>query len=84
MTVARVCATFKDLSCYLSSSQVTHYVSWLVGGMSELVTSRLAAAGIHGDAHVDRDDGGHDVDCEEVIDGARSRAEPVLGIWFLL
>ena len=52
--------------------------------MSELVTSRLAAADVHGDAHVDRDEGGHDVNCEEVLDGDHSSVEPVLGIWFFV
>ena len=52
--------------------------------MSELITFRSAAADVRGDAYVDRDEGGHDVDCEEVIEGAQSRVEPVLGIWFLL
>ena len=59
-------------------------VVWLVGCMPELITSRSAAADVHGDAPVDRDEGGPDVDCEEVLDGAQSRLEPVLGIWFLL
>ena len=44
--------------------------------MSELVTSRLAAADVHGDAHVDWDEGGHDVDCDEVLDGAQCSVEP--------
>ena len=80
MIAARVCATFKDL--ILPGN--TLCVVWLVGCMSELVTSRLAAADVHGDAPVDRDEGGHDVDCEEVLDGAQPSVEPVLGIWFLL
>ena len=42
--------------------------------MSELVTSRwLAVADVLGEAHVDRDEGVDDVDCEEVLDEVQSR-----------
>ena len=46
--------------------------------MPELVTSRwLAVADVLGEAHVDRDEGVYDVDCEEVLNGAQYSVEPV-------
>ena len=50
--------------------------------MPELVTSRSAAADVLGDAHVDRDERGHAVDCEEVFDGTQSGVEPEPVNWF--
>ena len=53
--------------------------------MPELITSRSAAADVHGDAHVDRDrEGGHAVDCAEVLDGAQSSVEPERVYGFVL
>ena len=73
--IARVCATFEDLSCnFLLLLGNNLCIVWLVGCMPELVTSRSAAAeaDVLGDAHVDRDGRGHAVDCVEVLDGAQS------------
>ena len=72
---ARVCATFKDLSCdFLLLLGNDFCIVWLVGCMPEFATSRsaAAAAAVLGDAHGDRDGGGHAVDCVEVLDGAQS------------
>ena len=45
MISARVCATFKDLSCnFLLLLGNNLCIVWLVGCMPELVTSRSAAA----------------------------------------
>ena len=72
---ARVCATFKDLSCdFLLLLGNDFCIVWLVGCMPEFATSRsaAAAAAVLGDALGDRDGGGHAVDCVGVLDGAQS------------